>query len=110
MFFKLNIIPSKGTVSSIQTARDADGNTSTSIVVAYKASSGNYDATIIANDTQYQLGNEVILYYDFFTPESVSLRPSGYLGYLSLIIGLILAIKTGPRFFRIIRDNYLITE
>ena len=24
-----------------------------------------------------------------------------------LIIGLILVLKTGPRFFRIIRDNYL---
>ena len=108
--FKLNIIPSKGSVSSIQTAKDTDGNISTSIVVAYKASSGNYDATIVANDTQYQLGNEVILYYDFFSPESVSLNPSGYLGYISLIVGLILVVKTGPRFFRIIRDNYLITE
>lgn len=108
--FKLNVIPSKGTVSSIKTAKDSDGNTSTSIVVSYTTGSGDYEATIADIDKQYQMGNEVILYYDFFTPESVSLNPSGYPGYLSLIIGLVLVIKTGPRFFRIIRDNYLITN
>lgn len=108
--FKLNVIPSKGTVSSVQTAKDEEGNTSTFIVVAYKASSGNYDATIAENDTVYQLGTEVILYYDFLSPESVSLNPRGWQGYLSLIIGIVLIIKNGPRFFRIIRDNYLLTE
>lgn len=108
--FKLNVIPSKGTITSVQTAKDTEGNTTTSIVVTYKTTNGNYDATIVDNDKQYQLGNEIILYYDFFKPESVSLKLRGYPGYLSIIIGLILLLKTGPRFLRIIRDNYLITE
>lgn len=108
--FKLNVIPSKGTVNSVQTAKDEEGNTTVSIVVGYKASSGDYDATIIENEKVYQLGTEVILYYDFLSPESVSLNPSGWQGYLSLIIGIILIVKNGPRFLRIIRDNYLLTE
>ena len=108
--FRLNVIPSKGTITSVKTAKDVEGNSSTSIVVTYKTTSGNYDATIVDNDKKYQLGNELILYYDFFKPESVSLNLRGYQGYVSLIVGLILLIKTGPRFLRIIRDNYLITE
>ena len=108
--FRLNVITSKGTITSVKTAKDVEGNTTTSIVVTYKTTNGNYDATIVDNDKQYQLGNEIILYYDFFKPESVSLKLRGYPGYLSIIIGLILLLKTGPRFLRIIRDNYLITE
>ena len=49
----------------------------------------------------------MILYYDFFTPTSISVKRSGWLGYSTFIIGIILAIKTLPRFVRIIRDNYI---
>lgn len=108
--FRLNVIPTKGTVTSIKTEKDEQGRKSTYAVIQYTASSGSYDATIVDNDAKYQMGNEIILYYDFFKPESVNTKPSGYIGYISLIIGLILALKTGPRFFRIIRDNYLLTE
>ena len=47
------------------------------------------------------------LYYDFLSPESVGNKRSGYIGYLATIIGIILVIKTGPRFVYIIKDNYL---
>ena len=40
-------------------------------------------------------------------PENVSVKRSGYIGYLSIILGIILVIKTGPKFIRIIKDNYL---
>ena len=108
--FKLNIIPTKANVSSIQNRRDTYGNEDRVAIVNYSTSSGNYSAEIIDNDNEFQLSAQVILYHDFFTPESVSITPSGYPGYIAIIIGLILVIKTGPRFFRIIRDNYLITD
>ena len=47
------------------------------------------------------------LYYDFISPESVCDKRSGYIGYISIVLGIILVIKFGPRFIRIIRDNYL---
>ena len=53
------------------------------------------------------MGDTYTLYYDFFEPSSVNDKRSGYYGYVSLIVGLILVLKNFPRFLRIIRDNYL---
>ena len=53
------------------------------------------------------MGDKITLYYDFFNPDSVSEIRTGYQGYLALIIGLILVLKTAPRFIRILKDNYL---
>ena len=41
------------------------------------------------------------------SPSSVGNKRSGYIEYLATIIGIILVVKTGPRFIRIIQDNYL---
>ncbi len=107
--FKLNVIPTKATITSTQTARDGNGNESTAIVANYSANNSLYNATITTDDlSKYQLGNEIIIYHDFFSPESVSLNFSGYFGYIALIIGLLLVFNTGPRFYRIVRDNYII--
>lgn len=106
--FKLNIIPAKGTISSTQMATDANGNEVSSIVISYTANNSGYNATIIDDIDKYELGGKIILYHDFFKPENVSLKPTGYFGYLSLIIGIIFLVLKGPRFYRIIRDNYIL--
>ena len=47
------------------------------------------------------------LYYDILSPESVGNKRSGYIGYIATVLGIILVLKTGPKFVRIIKDNYL---
>lgn len=106
--FRLNIISSTGTVTGVTTATDPEGNvTSKSVTVSYKANRSDYTATINAKDIDLEIGDKKELFYDFFEPRSVSDKRTGYQGYLCLIVGLILVLKTGPRFFRIIKDNYL---
>ena len=105
---KLNIVKAEGTVTGVKTSTDANGNVvAVSVNLSYNASRADYTATIDTNRTDLKVGDKMNLYYDFFTPTSVRTSRFGYQGYISLIIGLILVLKTGPRFFRIIRDNYL---
>ena len=107
--FKLDIFSTTGTVSSVQTATNAEGVIeSKTLIISYSAARGDYTATIYvtAEDTR-QIGDQVVLYYDFFDPKSVNDRRRGYEGYISLIIGAIFLLKTGPRFLRILKDNYL---
>ena len=62
------------------------------------------------NDTSntLQLGDKKTLYYDIFEPTSVSDKRGGYEGYIALVLGAIVVLRTGPKFYRIIRDNYLV--
>ena len=55
----------------------------------------------------YSAGDKMTLYYDFLSPASVNNKRSGYIGYIATFIGIVLVIKCGPRFVRIIKDNYL---
>jgi hypothetical protein len=106
--FKLDIISSTGTVTGVTTSNDADGNVvSRSVTLSYIANKSSYTASISSPDNAMVIGDKMELYYDFFDPTSVSDKRSGYQGYLCLIIGIILVLKTGPRFYRIIKDNYL---
>ena len=106
--FKLNVISTEGTVTGVQTKTNADGVVeSRSVNLTYKANNGDYNATIPSYDKEIQIGEKLTLYYDFFSPSSVNNKRSGYVEYLATIIGIILVIKTGPRFVRIIKDNYL---
>lgn len=106
--FKLNVISATGTVTGVNTSTDADGKvTSVTVVLAYRANKSDYTATINSPDNKMKIGDKMNLYYDFFDPTSVSEKRTGYQGYLCLVIGVILVLKTGPRFYRIIRDNYL---
>ena len=106
--FKLNIISAEGTVTSIQTKTNADGVVeSRTINLNYMANKSNYSATIPTFTDDVQIGDRMTLYYDILSPESVSSERRGYIGYLSLIIGAIVAVTTGPRFIKIIKDNYL---
>ena len=75
--------------------------------ISYKANKSDYTASLNTNDTDLKIGSKMTLYYDFFSPETVNMRRTGYQGYIALIVGLILVLKTGPRFYRILRDNYL---
>lgn len=106
--FRLNIIGTTGTVTSVQTSTDANGDVVKRIVIlSYTASNSNYTATINSIDKEMKIGDKINLYYDFFEPSSVNNKRNGYEGYLALIIGIICVLKTGPRFFRILKDNYL---
>ena len=106
--FRLNVISTEGTVTGVQTATNANGEVeSRSATLSYTASKGDYTANINNVVDDVQIGDKINLYYDFFEPSSVSDSRRGYQGYLALIIGLIALLKTGPRFYRIIRDNYL---
>ena len=106
--FKLRIIGTEGTVTSVQTKTNADGIVdSRTINLSYIAHNSNYNATIANFQEEMVIGDKMTLYYDLISPESVSDRRSGYIGYISFILGIILVVKTGPRFIRIIKDNYL---
>ena len=106
--FKLNIISSEGTVTSVQTKTTADGVIeSRSINLSYRANNSDYTASINNYVDEIEIGDKVTLYYDILSPESVNNERSGYIGYIAVIIGVILVVKKGPRFARIIKDNYL---
>ena len=106
--FKLNIISTEGTVTSVQTKTNADGIVeSRSINLSYLANNSNYTATIPTYTEEIEIGEKITLYYDLLSPSSVGNKRSGYIGYIAAIIGIILTIKTAPRFARIIKDNYL---
>lgn len=106
--FKLNVISTEGTVTGVQTKTTADGTVeSRSVNLSYTANNGNYNATINNYADEIAIGDKMTLYYDFFSPASVGDRRSGYIGYIAAILGVILVFKTGPRFVRIIKDNYL---
>lgn len=106
--FKLNVISTQGTVTGVQTKTTADGTVeSRSVNLSYTANNGNYNATINNYSENVEIGDKMTLYYDFLSPASVNNKRSGYIAYLATILGVILVLKTGPRFVRIIRDNYL---
>ena len=106
--FKLKVISTEGTVTGVQTKKTADGVVeSRAINLSYIANNSNYNATINNYPEEIEIGEKMPLYYDFLSPASVSDKRSGYIGYIAVIIGIISVVKTGPRFLRIIKDNYL---
>ena len=106
--FKLKVISTEGTVTGITVSRDANGEIEQrNVTLSYIANNSNYNASINGYAKEIEMGEKMTLYYDFLSPSSVDNKRSGYVGYLSVIIGIILVIKTGPRFARIIKDNYL---
>ena len=106
--FKLNVISTEGTVTSVQTKTNAEGIVeSRAVNLSYIANNSNYNATINNFTEEIDIGSKMTLYYDILSPESVSDKRKGYIGYLSAFLGIILVIKKGPRFLRIIKDNYL---
>lgn len=106
--FRMNIIGTEGTVTGVQTSTNANGEVESVIVnLTYNANRSDYTASLNVDETDLKIGDKLDLYHDIFEPSSVSLKRSGYEGYISLILGLILVLKTGPRFYRILRDNYL---
>ncbi len=106
--FKLKVLSAEGTVSGVTVSRNANGEVeSRSVNLSYIANNSNYSATINNYKDEIKIGDKLTLYYDFLSPEAVSDKRSGYVGYLATIIGIILVLKTGPRFIRIIKDNYL---
>ena len=106
--FKLNIISTQGTVTGTTIKQTSDGTIeSRTINLSYLANNASYNATIQNYPEEVTIGDKITLYYDLISPESVSNRRSGYLGYLAVILGIIMVLKTGPRFAKIIKDNYL---
>ena len=89
-------------------ATSADGLTESATVnLSYIANNSSYTATIANYATDVNIGDKITLYYDILAPENVSDRRTGYIGYIAVIVGIIMSIKTGPRFARIIKDNFL---
>ena len=106
--FKLKVISTSGTVTGVTTATNSDGNVENrSVNLSYIANNSNYNATIPSYAGEVNVGDKMTLYYDFFSPSSVDNKRTGYIGYLTVILGIILVVKMGPRFVRIIKDNYL---
>lgn len=106
--FKLNIISTEGTVTGTNVSKAADGTIERRAVnLSYKANNSYYNATIPNYPDEISIGDTMTLYYDLLSPESVGNKRSGYLGYLAAILGVILVVKTGPRFIKIVKDNYL---
>ena len=106
--FKLRVISTEGTVTGVQTKKNADGVIeSMSVNLSYTANNSGYNATIANYDEEIAIGDKMTLYYDLISPESVSDRRTGYVGYIAVILGAIFVLKCGPRFVRIIKDNYL---
>jgi len=106
--FKLNIISTQGTVTGTTIKQTAEGVIESRVVnLSYIANNSSYSATIQNYPDEINIGDKMTLYYDLLSPESVGDKRSGYFGYLAAILGVILVIKTGPRFIKIIKDNYL---
>ena len=106
--FKLKVISTSGTVTGVTVSKNGDGEIERrSVNLNYVANNGTYNATIPNYDKDISIGSTMTLYYDFLSPSSVDNKRSGYVGYLAVFLGVILVIKVGPRFVRIIRDNYL---
>ena len=106
--FKLNIIRADGTVTGTTIKQTADGTIeSRTVNLSYIAHNSNYSATIQNYPDEINIGDKINLYYDLLSPESVGDKRSGYIGYLATILGVILVVKTGPKFVKIIKDNYL---
>lgn len=106
--FKLNVFSTEGTVTGIKTASDGGELVNVTVNLSYNVAKTDYTASITNySDTSVTMGDKIILYYDFFEPTSINIKRSGYLGYISLIVGIILCIKTLPRFIKIIKDNYI---
>ena len=106
--FKLKVISTEGTVSGVTVAKNGDGKVEKrSVNLTYIANNNNYNATIPNYDKEISTGDKMTLYYDILSPESVDNKRSGYIGYIAVLIGIILVIKSGPKFARIIKDNYL---
>lgn len=106
--FKLNIFSTQGTVTGTTVGRTADGEIeSRTVNLSYLVNKNSYNATIKNYPDEINIGDKITLYYDFISPESVSDKRKGYLGYLAVILGIIFVVKSGPRFLRIIKDNYL---
>ena len=106
--FKLNIISTQGTVTAVTVGKTADGEIeSRAFNLSYLANNSSYNATIQNYPDEINIGDKLTLYYDLLSPESVSDTRKGYLGYLAAILGVILVVKTGPRFLKILKDNYL---
>ena len=105
--FKLQVISTEGVVSGLQTSTDSDGVVvSKNYTISYRAGRSDYTATINSLDLDLKMNDKMMLYYDFFDPTSVSDKRSGYYGYVALILGVIFVLKSGPRFIRIVKDNY----
>lgn len=106
--FKLNVLSTEGTVTSVQTKTNAEGIVeSRAVNLSYKVGRSDYNATISNFSEEIDIGSKMTLYYDILSPESVSDKRKGYVGYLSAFLGVVLVVKKGPRFLRIIKDNYL---
>lgn len=106
--FKLKVFAAQGTVTGTQTKTTAEGVLeSRDIILSYIANNANYTATIYNYEEDIATGEQLTLYYDILAPENVNIKRSGYIGYIAIILGIILVIKTGPKFLRIIKDNYL---
>ncbi len=106
--FKLKVLSSEGTVTGVTVAKTVDGNVERRTVnLSYIANNSSYNATINNYEKDIKIGDKMTLYYDFLSPESVGNKRSGYIGYIATILGIILVLKTGPRFVNIIKDNYL---
>ena len=107
-YFNLNVISTQGTVTGTTIKQTSDGTIeSRTINLSYLANNASYNATIQNYPEEVTIGDRITLYYDLISPESVSDKRSGYLGYLAVILGIIMVLKTGPRFAKIIKDNYL---
>ena len=108
--FRMQIISSEGIVTGVNTSNDNDGSTVRRVLsITYNANRSDYTATLNDVNSELKIGDKKTLYYDIFEPTSVSDRRSGYQGYIALILGLVLVLRNGPRFYRIIRDNYLVS-
>lgn len=106
--FKLNVISAEGVVTSVQTKTNADGVLeSRTLNLSYRAGKSDYTASIHNSEEELNIGDKMTLYYDLLSPESVSDKRSGYIGYIAALLGIFLVYKTGPKFLRIIKDNYL---
>ena len=106
--FKLNVISTQGTVTGTTIKQTAEGTVeSRTVNLSYLANNNSYNATIQNYPKEINIGDKITLYYDLLSPESVSDKRKGYIGYLAVILGVVFVLKSGPRFLRIIRDNYL---
>lgn len=106
--FKLNVISTEGTVVGSQLGQNANGDVAIrSVNLMYTVNGQRYNATIQNYEPVVDIGDKITLYYDLLTPESVSDVRTGYIAYIATILGVILVIKSGPRFVKIIKDNYL---
>lgn len=84
-----------GTISSIDSYRDRDGDIHGTVYVKYEVDGEEYESCINGYSTSYREGKEIKIYYDKYCPDEIGVKSLDFLFLIFPGIGLIFALTGG---------------